>query len=260
MKRKEMNKIERIVVCVAHVKGCGQKEMSALGKELAWLALEELTGKDRQSLESEGILFAKRKSGQPFWQGSTAHLSITHTKDTSATAVADVAAAAAYCGVGIDMEAADRESLRAAKRMFSKAEQQWMEQQKASGENHAFAKLWTLREAYAKWTGEGLAGLSKRPEVEFKIAKETVQCSDDSCQAAQILLQMDKTQEESGKMILSVVIDKNTLPTDVGKKLLPTDVSKKLLPTVIDKRAENQVILEVITADGKYFKNIGKNT
>lgn len=228
MKRKELDKIERIVVCVACVKGCDQKEMSALGKELAWIALEELTGKDRQTLESQGILFAKKESGQPFWQGSPANLSITHTRTADAGVVA---AAAAYCGVGIDMEAADRESLRAAKRMFPKSEQQWIKQQKAADEPYAFAKLWTLREAYAKWTGEGLAGLSKRPEVEFKIARETVQCSDDSCQAAQILLQMDKTQEESGKMILSAVIS---------------------------KRVQKQAVLEVITAEGKYFKNIGK--
>ena len=95
--------------------------------------------------------------------------------------------------------------------MFTENEQRWLSQQLQEGAQDAFARLWTLREAYAKWTGLGLAGLARRDQsfrpLEFAVdAQGKVRCSDSLCAAGCVRL---------GEHLLAVV-----LPSEVGAELI----------------------------------------
>lgn len=60
-------------------------------------------------------------------------------------------------GIGADIQniTTDREGI--AKRFFSKAESEWLSRIPVSAKDVAFTRLWTLKEAYIKLTGEGLS-------------------------------------------------------------------------------------------------------
>ena len=140
------------VICAAVQPGANREEMSRLGRQLAWDSLQELTGKSRRQLEQSGVSLEKLENGKPVWKGIKAGVSISHT-GTAAVA------ASAFFELGVDLELAERESLRVAARMFSLREKDWMNRQRQAGRVDGFSCLWTLREGYAKWTGLGLAGI-----------------------------------------------------------------------------------------------------
>lgn len=210
------------VICAAVQPGANREEMSRLGRWLAWDSLQELTGKSRQQLEQSGVSLEKLENGKPVWKGIEAGVSISHT-GTAAVA------ASAFFELGVDLERAERESLRVAARMFSLREQDWMNRQRQAGRVDGFSCLWTLREGYAKWTGLGLAGIGSAcgksnaeegiseksfpgkscsrgmfsqgifpgkslpeqyPPLEFILEEDEVRCSDPRCQAELMELQL----------------------------------------------------------------------
>ena len=184
---------EQVIVCMRSLPQGTAREVSALGHRLAWRALGLLLGCAEQQLFESGVRLAKEESGRPVWTGSDCFVSISHTGTTAAAAVSRVR-------IGIDLEPAGRQNLRVARRMFTENEQRW-----------AFARLWTLREAYAKWTGLGLTGLARRDQsfqpLEFAVdAQGKVRCSDSLCAAGCVRL---------GKHLLAVV-----LPSEVGAELI----------------------------------------
>ncbi len=203
------------VICAAVQPGANREEMSRLGRQLAWDSLQELTGKSRRQLEQSGVSLEKLENGKPVWKGIEAGVSISHT-GTAAVA------ASAFFELGVDLELAERESLRVAARIFSLREQDWMNRQRQAGRVDGFSCLWTLREGYAKWTGLGLAGIGsacgtfpgktfpgksdlekESPEsknlgktfpgkfpLEFILEEDEVRCSDSRCQAELMELQL----------------------------------------------------------------------
>lgn len=203
------------VICAAVQPGANREEMSRLGRRLAWDSLQELTGKSRRQLEQSGVSLEKLENGKPVWKGIEAGVSISHT-GTAAVA------ASAFFELGVDLELAERESLRVAARIFSLREQDWMNRQRQAGRVDGFSCLWTLREGYAKWTGLGLAGIGsacgtfpgktfpgksdlekESPEsknlgktfpgkfpLEFILEEDEVRCSDSRCQAELMELQL----------------------------------------------------------------------
>ncbi len=183
------------VICAAVQPGANREEMSRLGRQLAWDSLQELTGKSRQQLEQSGVSLEKLENGKPVWNGIEAGVSISHT-GTAAVA------ASAFFELGVDLERAERESLRVAARMFSFREQDWMNRQRQAGRVDGFSCLWTLREGYAKWTGLGLAGIGSaggtfpgktfpgKFPLEFILEEDEVRCSDSRCQAELMELQL----------------------------------------------------------------------
>jgi 4'-phosphopantetheinyl transferase len=62
-------------------------------------------------------------------------------------------------GVDVERERADRVDLDVARRMFPPEDAQALEALAPAARPRAFFALWTMREAYAKGTGLGLAGL-----------------------------------------------------------------------------------------------------
>ena len=127
---------------------------------LAWTRLEGRDGHEagRQLLarlyraetgaDCPPILTTPR--GKPYFEDSPLHFSITHTKNH------------AFCvlsphPVGIDAEEQDRNiNLRLADKILSPPEKARFEQ--TSDKRAALLRLWVLKEAAAKLTGEGLRG------------------------------------------------------------------------------------------------------
>ena len=195
---------EQVIVCMRSLPQGTAREVSALGHRLAWRALGLLLDRAEQQLFESGVRLAKEESGRPVWRGTDCFVSISHTGATAAAAVSRVR-------IGIDLEPAGRQNLRVARRMFTENEQRWLSQQLQEGAQDAFARLWTLREAYAKWTGLGLAGLARRDQsfrpLEFAVdAQGKVRCSDSLCAVGCVRL---------GEHLLAVV-----LPSEVGAELI----------------------------------------
>ena len=88
--------------------------------------------------------------GKPFFPGSPWHFSISHTPR-------HVFCALTLCPVGIDCEEMDRpvRPQLAKKVMSTKELLRW---ERSADKNRAFLRLWVLKEAAAKLTGEGLRG------------------------------------------------------------------------------------------------------
>ena len=88
--------------------------------------------------------------GKPYFEGDPIRFSISHTKRHVFVALSEKP-------IGIDAEEADREvNLRLAEKILSPAEQQ--RYAAAADKRAALLKLWVLKEAWVKLTGEGLRG------------------------------------------------------------------------------------------------------
>ncbi len=115
----------------------------AVGRQLLQALYLEETGK-----ECPPILTAPR--GKPYFEDSSLHFSISHTKNH------------AFCvlsshPVGIDAEEKDRRvNLRLAEKILSAGERARFDQ--AADPRDALLRLWVLKEAAVKLTGEGLRG------------------------------------------------------------------------------------------------------
>ena len=127
---------------------------------LAWLRLDGQNGHDagRQLLSQlyrqetgetcPAILTTPR--GKPYFQDSSLHFSISHTKNHAFCVLAP-------CPVGIDAEEKDRKvNLRLADKILSDTERILFDA--ASDKQAALLRLWVLKEASAKLSGEGLNG------------------------------------------------------------------------------------------------------
>lgn len=99
-------------------------------------------------------------NGRPFFEERTCDFSITHTQNNVFCAILDGEDSSAR--VGIDAEDLDRPDFSNLQELATR----WFvgEEQKtflASPAKETFLRIWTRKEAYAKYTGEGLRALSK---------------------------------------------------------------------------------------------------
>ena len=93
---------------------------------------------------------AVTERGKPYFPDSPWHFSISHTKGHVFCALAD-------CPLGIDAEALSRRiNPRLAEKILSPSEQ--AEYEAAEDKSRALLTFWVLKEAAAKYTGEGLRG------------------------------------------------------------------------------------------------------
>lgn len=93
---------------------------------------------------------AVTERGKPYFADSDLYFSITHTKNHAFCVLSDHL-------VGIDAEEMDRTvSPRLAEKVLSSAEKARYEA--AQDKNAALLRLWVLKEAWVKRTGEGLRG------------------------------------------------------------------------------------------------------
>ena len=113
------------------------------GRMLLARMYAEKTGKDLPE-----ILTGPR--GKPFFAGNDLHFSISHTKHYAFCALSE-------SPVGIDAEEKDRKiNLHLAEKILSPTEKvRW---EAAADKHSALLKLWVLKEADGKRTGEGING------------------------------------------------------------------------------------------------------
>ena len=113
------------------------------GHEAAWALLEELWG---------GPLPEVRRTdrGKPYFPEERLHFSLSHTKRHAFCALGPV-------NLGLDAEEADREiRLSLAEKILS--DRELLRYRAAEDPRSALLKLWVLKEADAKRSGEGLRG------------------------------------------------------------------------------------------------------
>lgn len=106
--------------------------------------------------EPEDIQFGYGDHGKPFVQNHRVHFNLAHSQDLAIYVISDDYA------VGIDLEYVDRgrDVTKIAQRYFAEAEQVLI---MGAGDRYVqqqtFFKAWTLKEAYAKATGQGIANI-----------------------------------------------------------------------------------------------------
>ena len=107
--------------------------------------------------ESEFVLVYPQPTGRPFLSRRPTlpvlHFSLSHTDGLAVCAVSDSV-------VGVDAEPLLRAAPKVAQKYFSAEEQQFT----ALGGGN-FARLWTLKEAYGKFTGEGVMPALRMPFI-----------------------------------------------------------------------------------------------
>ena len=107
----------------------------------AGLLLTKVLGKN-----GEAPLLAYGENGKPYLaEQADTHFSITHSDKWVFLAVAD-------CEIGIDTQAPRRVCPRLAARSTSPEELSWVKENTEPN----FTRLWTMKEAYLKYTGTGL--------------------------------------------------------------------------------------------------------
>ena len=113
------------------------------GRQLLAQMYKDLTGEEMPFIATE-------ERGKPYFPGSPVHFSISHTKRHVFCVLSDKP-------VGIDAEEIDRRiDLRLADKILSPAEK--MRYEKAPDKQAALLKLWVLKEADGKRTGQGING------------------------------------------------------------------------------------------------------
>ena len=124
-----------------------------VGRQLLRELYREETGEDCPEILTES-------RGKPCFKDSSVHFSISHTKNH------------AFCvlstrPVGIDAEEKTREiNLRLSEKILSEAEKHRFES--APDKQAALLRLWVLKEAAAKLTGEGLRGYPNHTDFDPK--------------------------------------------------------------------------------------------
>jgi 4'-phosphopantetheinyl transferase len=115
-------------------------------------ALAHYTG-----LHAQALLFARGEHGKPFLHNAAIHFNLSHCNDLAVLAVC------AHGEVGVDIESmGERDYLNIAKRYFHPHELHALQACELAERERLFYKLWTLKEAFFKATGGGIAsGLDK---------------------------------------------------------------------------------------------------
>lgn len=88
------------------------------------------------------------ETGKPYFEGSALHFNLSHTDTLVCAAVAD-------CPVGVDVQTLTTPSDGVIRRVLSEREQNLL--RRSDDPTALFTRFWTQKEAYAKWTGEGLS-------------------------------------------------------------------------------------------------------
>ena len=147
------------------------RKRSAIGEMVAKKAIAELCG-----VPAEEIIFGLEKNGKPYAENADVHFNISHSGNLVVCAVDDKP-------VGIDVEQIRNIELKVAKRVYTADELFYLFGFHPEEEDFSilpdekmrlrFFELWTAKEAYLKYTGEGIASELKTLAVNSeKILRE----------------------------------------------------------------------------------------
>ena len=121
-------------------------------KQISLLAKQQLLSIIKEKGLSFDTTIAVEEKGKPYFlYNENLHFSISHTKSHIAIALHNKP-------IGIDIENTRKCNLSLAKRYFHSEEYSYLSSLPQEEQDQAFTKLWTLKEAYVKCTGEGIAG------------------------------------------------------------------------------------------------------
>ena len=130
------------------------------GHEVGWQLLQQLY-QEETGEELPKIQIANR--GKPYFEDSKLHFSISHTKNHAFCVLAS-------CPVGIDAEEKDRSiNPRLADKILSASERTRFEA--AADQRAALLRLWVLKEAAGKLTGEGINGYPNHTDFDPRDAR-----------------------------------------------------------------------------------------
>ena len=131
---------------VARFRFASDKNRSLWAELFARWRLAEATG-----LSPAEIEISHDEKGKPFCKGLPLSVSLSHSG-------AYIAVAVGQSAVGVDVERKRKFSLSVSRRWFRPKEHEFLTSLPAEERARAFFRLWTLKEAALKYTGEGLAG------------------------------------------------------------------------------------------------------
>lgn len=153
-----------------------QERQRILGKSRLNLQKNSLAGwfgvttglKELFGIENPQIL--RQKNGKPYLKNNEVFFCISHTDDTVAVAFSEYP-------VGIDIEYTREYNDKVSRKMFSENEQAYV-----NGDDVKFTKLWTLKEAAVKATGEGIRAAKK---YSFNFCDDEIRANSDNCRITQ---------------------------------------------------------------------------
>ena len=144
----------RIYEKIKRLKFMDDKKRTLAGELLARYALVL----EKQIPKTE-IIFDVYENGKPYCTSfPKMHFNISHSGSWVVCAVSDRP-------IGIDIEKVGLADMQIARRFFTKYEYQYLQRQENQAE--VFYKLWTLKESYIKYTGQGLTVPLNSFEFEF---------------------------------------------------------------------------------------------
>ena len=139
-----------------------QKERDKIEKILGW-AMCRMEASSRYGVPPAEIRIDFHEKGKPFFPDfPDFKFNITHGGNLVAVA---------FCErheVGIDVEAVNRKvNPMIAERYFTPAEAEFLQKMPSQQRSHAFLRLWTVKEAYLKMTGDGLSKPLNSFEIQY---------------------------------------------------------------------------------------------
>ena len=133
----------------------GEIELKTASDDIFNVKLDELV-KSYDTSYDYNIEYAG--NGKPVYSGLDTYFNLSHAGTCVVCAVSDRA-------VGIDIERPRKNAIKVAERFFTQAECDWI-----GDDSLRFARIWTLKEAYAKLTGDGIAGTVSKVEFRHETA------------------------------------------------------------------------------------------
>lgn len=102
----------------------------------------------QKGVERSRQIFCRGENGKPaLAEMQGVYFNASHAGDYVVAAVAD-------CEIGIDVECRRKVHGSSVRKCCTGMEQEWLKAQ--ADRDMAFLRLWTMKESYLKWTGEGL--------------------------------------------------------------------------------------------------------
>jgi len=117
----------------------------------------DLLGKAwKQAMAGEMLTVLKTAQGKPYFAGNPLYFSLSHSKIMAVCAISDAP-------IGVDIEKLRPLEEKLPKRVLSHGELCWLQNQPET--MACFFRLWTMKEAYVKFTGTGFDGAPKKVEI-----------------------------------------------------------------------------------------------
>lgn len=145
----------------------------SLGGGLLIQAMLEQAVQQRCAAPYHSFSWKKGEQGKPILLGVTdtkgepLYVNLSHSGEMAAAVLADFE-------VGIDIQEQQTPPEGVARRFFTQQEQAWLYATEAMEKAEHFFRLWTLKEAYIKTTGQGM----RTPLMDFDVTKAAEKCGE----------------------------------------------------------------------------------